>query len=153
PVDSRPDERHLREVSRETRRAHAVAEARVVIVAEVGQDPLGAVAARAAGGAKAARADAGRALESVGRAAGALGLALGRKIGPGLVRPAVHADLVTAPHELQDRLRVMLAVPAFDEERRADTPALQGIQHARIPDRERRIGTCRPRPGELAAAD
>src|SRR5260370_839089 len=66
PIDTAPDERHLRQARRQDLRLHAVAEARVVAVAEAPECLLGVRRAGAAGGAKADGTGAGGAGERLG---------------------------------------------------------------------------------------
>ena len=51
---------------------------------------------------------------------------------PRLVHPSVHSQLVPASYNLADRIGMVLAVPAFDEERRSNPVTRQQREEVRV---------------------
>ena len=128
----------------------AVVQTRVVAVAEIEQDAFGRGAAAATGCAKAARSHPGGGFERVGRASREIGFGGGIERVPGLVQPAVHAELVAARGDLAHGVRMLHAVPTFDEEGRAQRAALEQREERRVADGERRVLARGQRAGAAA---
>lgn len=152
-VDGRPYERDLSHSRSEDGRAHSVPEAGVVSVPEPFENSFRVARTLAARGTEPAWPNPGGILESEGGALCQRRFGVRGELVPDLVCPTVHPQLVSAAHDLRHRLRMVLAVPSFDEESSADAVAFEQRVESRITDSERNVRVIRQCSGHRAGSD